>query len=580
MTKNEYADQLNSIAEEAAESQASTIYWDDNKKAYRTKRHKGFSDDWVNKRAESIKEQLKATLPYDSIKAPPASELLSKYPGSKAWKWLNAKATGLQEAIKEQNSPEANFEKIEQAKYAPLVENSNWYGLNLDQIREAAKEQGIKWKDDPDLLEKLRTRQIAHDRGQLVNEAMNDPGIIAGSIAYPSMTEEALKQIATGEGSNGSLVGTGVLDAAVNSLMLTNPITKVTESPIVSGIVDAAYMTGMEAGRQGGKKAIDSDLQVSPGAIVGTFGAAATRPALTGLVQGYATRVPGEEAKAFSRGFASASRSTNPVVAEREKLGKAAERAEELSKNGDLQEVLKFHDKVPLKLTKDGEWEVIPPKDRNYSVIGWDNLTPGNQQAWIDNVDRIKTSDEFKNFSKASNLVSDVNANKYEKEVFPNQLDAIFGTEGTEVGTLPVENARPIYSMFDQEGKIKPLTKDMVLEGYDALKNEAADTKQAGLITKHLPAKAEELGYADAPYKLGRRFGNLVNYVGGKAEPTFKITPSELYNYTIGNIFGNKDTKLDYDDYGFEDWTKDLSDEDYEEFKTEAKKPKQKKRST
>jgi len=227
---------------------------------------------------------------------------------------------------------------------APTEEGAkDWYHMDQEQIGKAMKGLGFNPKNRNDVkqfFDKLSEHDINYNRGKIVEEEYENaaPFEKLAMLAYPSLTDEAVKQSLTGEFDDGKMYRAGVTDAAIGTAMglvpgglgvskgvtaggkagwwaLKNPGTTKMLNPIYTGLADA----GLETVRQGVDVAEGREFN---GGDIATAGiTAATVPAAVAGLRMYAKKGKTTLASPFVKGLMQGAKGAeNPLNVERNEL--------------------------------------------------------------------------------------------------------------------------------------------------------------------------------------------------------------------------------------------------------------------
>lgn len=437
-------------------------------------------------------------------------------------------------------------------KLAPLLlgvadEGRDWYNMGNVDLFDAAKKLGYDVstkKGKNDFLRDMGDVQQSYDRGKILEEFNRENGILS-ELFWPTVMEEARKQITTGRGTEGDLWKAGALDAGINTAMFFAPsVSKVgslAQMPVRGGVAGAMLQGALEGGRQGGKTLIDDELEADITPILAATTMGATRPGMIGTAAAMSQQVPGRAMSRFSRGVAGATRRGNPTYMEREEFENALEMLLGRQRGA----------KIPKRPTMKGKAEP---------------LTEGNladQQAI-----QILSGPQAATYT----LPEIANARLAEKAL--PQLEALYGPE----------KARRILNDL--------VKKETVLKDYDELSNlfinrdrfNAArklpvgkelingELREGDALTKleqAFPSKMAEAYGNDKWYKAGLKTGQILGDLGGRVEPVLKVNP-------FGPLSGGRINVTGGDDYKNTKWYKSLSKKQQEAFDDAYEKSKKK----
>ena len=478
---------------------------------------------------------------YDSLKDT-EKDVISKWKAEDADNYLLG---GGNAAFKNSYNPLVKKKMDDFAKLGPLVlgladEGRDWYSMGNEDLFYIGDQLGYDTstkKGRNDFLKDIADVQMAHDRGKMLEEFNRENGILS-DLFYPTLMEEARKQIVTGQGTQKQLDDAKKLDIAANFLIGGAPIigegSRILQgtrlagaAPIIGGIAGAGVQGGLEAGRQTLKEKIDPELEADYGAALLASTLGATRPGMIGTASTFAQQVPGRPLARFSRGIMGATRKGNPTNAEREEF----ETAMQLFKNFSQGKVKPIKTKIKT--------ETIPLSE---------DIAASQNAMLIDNYGVPVRLNQIADARLASKV--------------PEKLEALYGKK----------KAAEILGNFEKE---------QVLKDYDAIadmwvkrnpynflekvvpQGEVVNGKyMSGDYLKNLeaafPSKVAEAYGNDAWYKGGLKAGEFLGGVGGGVEPALKVNPFGPISGGRANIVNN--------DYKETAWYKKLSKKQQEAF--------------
>lgn len=445
-------------------------------------------------------------------------------------------------------------------------EGTDYQSMNTDQLRQAAAEAGFA--DDFPLFNKLLAEnQIVLDRANQYKEFQEntsffkDPMMFLASIAYPTMFEEAGKQIATGSGTEGDIVKAGALDLGANTAMMLQPELRLQSrlgvpyaktAPAIAGGVEQA---AMEAGRQYGKLGIDSELDPNLLAIFGAGSAAATVPGAAAMAGSYLGKGTGEAQKAYSRGVMKGAKAMDPVLMERagiERAWPSYEKARSLhafsgEANPAMEEIAGMVSESPLplqskldlfgafndKLYKEGS-AMKPEINPSTGSIEYGTIFDRRDFA---NTKKLEQASQMVDYMKALGVPE---SKIWDRE---HTLSGILDMYDNQMGN------KQFYSRIGSNGSLEFLTPD-----------EQSLYRSFGA---QFPAKAEELAVSANPdFMKGVKAGQRISDVFGRVEPTFKINPSSVVTGVQSYMAGKEDEVGD--DYRKTTWYQNMSPNEQE----------------
>jgi len=482
---------------------------------------------------------------------------------------------------------------------APEKEGAkDWYQMDPEQIGKAMKERGFNPKNRNDVqkfYDKLREHATDYDRARIVKEETEGKDILPNypsfirkpvifgnkltMLAFPSATDEAIKQSLTGEYDDGKMYRAVGTDAVIGTAMGLIPGgVGMATNPLKMGAADA----GLEAIRQGANALDDRDFEGT--SIMSSGIAAATLPGLARGFQTFTKKGGGMYAKPIARGIAKGARGVDdPVREERNALkqllldareqSKASRRMTDKQRNmpneftdeeieqaktwgnaADRLRALGYHDMTKQysvsKALQAAEEEYYGLKEVMQS------MKPGTE-GYDDVVQSfLKARDNVNAISKDYDLVlneSDLDAallgskgrtanqagfvkSKYHTGKERPWIESVIGgnpsyfgeSEYREVMKTPNKNAiEQVLGIYDKPfknpGKGKVPTPSVIEE------NEASKA----LRDKLFPAKAEATGQSSkkTSYKVGLGIGHVANALGLRVEPNIQVNPLKPTEY-------------------------------------------------
>ena len=426
-----------------------------------------------------------------------------------------------------------------------------------------------------DFLRDVSDVQQAHDRGKLLEE-FNRENSIWSDLFYPTMMEEARKQITTGRGTQEQLDEAKWVDRIFNEMIgaapifgdfrIAGPLVKAAaasklkpaqyagkaaitaskfldESPVISGSLGSLGQGAIEADRQYYKEGIDPELEANYKNALLAFITGATRPGMIGTASALSQQFPGENMARFAEGLSAATRRGNPVYSERERLGRAYDIYDKLFKNaekGIKEEAGKKVDEGAVNLAKAAK-DNLRAEEQIKQLIGT-NATRVN----LSDLSKGKAADKFKEQVKA--LYSGVSDNsEYDKMLAQGTKDKIL-SDYDKLSKMTVY--RDPANTYKRLGQLK----DYELVNGNELRpgNYLAGLEQA------FPAKMSEAYGNDAWYKTGLRAGQILGTLGGSFEPALKANPFAILSGGNVNMVNT--------DYKETLWYKSLSKKQKEAF--------------
>ena len=530
--------------------------------------------------ARTAKQMLDEKYPFDKLKDT-ERDAVSNFKGEDAAKFLGL--TGGNEAFRNSYDPLLKKKMDDFAKLGPLVlgladEGRDWYNMGATDLFAKGEELGYDTKSKKgkmDFLRDVGDVQQAHDRGKLLEEFNRDNSIWS-DLLYPTMMEEARKQITTGRGTQEQLDEAGNTDILFNLLIgaapalgdfrLAGPIMKAAaasklkpvhaagkaaitaskfldESPVISGSLGSLGQGAIEAIRQYYKEGLDPELEANYNNAILALITGATRPGMIGTASALSQQLPGENMSRFAAGLSAATRRGNPVNAERESLGRAYDIYDKLFKNaekGIKEEAGKKVDEGAVNLAKASKDNRLA-EEQIKQLIGT-NGTRVN----LSDLSKGKAADKFKEQVKAM----------YSGVLDNSESDNMLA-KGTKDKILSdYDNISKMYVYRDPTNTYHRLGQ---LKGYELVNgNELRPGNYLSSLEQAFPAKMAEAYGNDNWYKTGLRAGQFLGMLGGSIEPAIKANPFALLSGGNVNMVSN--------DYKETLWYKSLSKKQQEAF--------------
>lgn len=452
---------------------------------------------------------------------------------------------GGNEAFKNAHNPLVKKKMDDFAKLGPLVlgladEGLDWYSMGQEDLFDAGKKLGYDTstkKGKMDFLNDIADVQKAHDRGKMLEEFNRKNGILS-DLFYPTLMEEARRQITTGQGTQKQLDDAKKLDIAANFLIGAAPVigegsrvlqgTKLAGmAPIIGGAVGAGAQGGLEAGRQRIKEEIDPELEADYAAALLASTIGATRPGMIGTASTIAQQIPGKPMARFSRGISSATRRGNPTNAEREEF----ETAMELFKN-----------------FRQGKVKPVKGNTKTESIPLSEDIAASQNALLIDNYGVPVRLNQIADAQLASKV--------------PEKLEALYGKQRASeiLGSLDAQQVLKDYDAISKMWvKRNPNNfLEKVVPQAEVVNGKYMSADYLKNLEKAFPSKVSEAYGNDAWYKAGLGVGALFGGVGGSIEPALKANPLGPISGGRANIINN--------DYKEAAWYKKLSKKQQEAF--------------
>lgn len=509
------------------------------------------NDGDLEKYTADYKRRLAKQYPYDDNAGfSDKLDLLNDYGSESTMKWLDFGGIGPEESKKQQ----------ELSQFAPLLttvaeEGRDWQAMPSNALLDKAVEMGYSRSEYPQFLEKLRDYQTNLDRANILDEAKKEAGAkyVLGKLLAPAYMQEAENAILSGQGGEPE-----TLDRMMTIDMLANigtalaPGLQVVKNPYISGLVAAAMQGGAEAWRQKQKEDYSTTGQKfewTP--VIGGAAAGATVPGMIGTFQQVAGRVPGEQARAFSRGLLKSSKYGDPVFNERNYLERL------------FNEVNDF----PTE-----QLDAIKTVNRGFAKLSNDVKKNNNDPRIIESL--VKAAEETgKPREEAEQLVSGILENPTLYGVYDlsdlaklekiPQAERVLDFLGKDLkdkdGRILVDKAmeaydQPYAALVKQTGdrfERLPQSEFVLNRPYFRHRNTQAGAKflpkeAMDEFRELFPAKYEDLMSKSDWRKGGEITGAVLSSIGGRVEPVIKINP-----------FNIKDDGSD--DYKSQSWYKKLN---------------------
>lgn len=571
-TKMDWNDELSRIASDAAKSMMEKK----DLTGYSKLKIEAIQNEYIR----DAKKKLKEKYPFDKIDDGD-KDAVSNFKGEDAAKFLGL--TGGNEAFRNSYDPLLKKKMDDFAKLGPLVlgladEGRDWYNMGATDLFAKGEELGYDTKSKKgkmDFLSDISDVQMAHDRGKLLEE-FNRKNSIWSDLFYPTMMEEARKQITTGRGVPEQLDEAMWNDRIFNTLIgiapifgdlgVVGPMAKAAAAsklkplqavgkadiaaskfldkfPVITGTLGAAGQGALEAERQYYKEGIDPELEADYSDAILALLTGATRPGMIGTVSAFSQQLPGENMSRLAAGISAATRAGNPVYAERERLGRAYDIYDKLFKNsekGIKEEAGKKVDEGAVNLAKAAK-DNLRPEEQIKQLIG----TNGTRVKLSD-LSKGKDADKFKEQVKAlySGVLNDEEYNKMLAQGTKNKILSDYDKiSKMSVYRDPANTYRRLGQLKDYE----------LVNG-----NELRPGNYLSGLEQAFPAKMAEAYGNDNWYKTGLRAGQLLGILGGSIEPVLKANPFAMLSGGNVNMVNT--------DYKETLWYKSLSKKQQEAF--------------
>lgn len=196
-----------------------------------------------------------------------------------------------------------------------------WYGWSPKETEHYMYQFGYdpaREGDRQKFLAEVGEYQKAHDRGNIVQETLDNAGVATklGFLTVPSMYNEAMKQSLSGEFDDDKMTRAGLTDLGIGGAMAIAPMYgAIARSPVAIGAIDAV----LEGLRQGVN--YKEGREVDPMAPVTAGTMAAFVPGIAKGAQTFTKKGASLEAKPFARGIGRGARGVaDPVEEEKNAL--------------------------------------------------------------------------------------------------------------------------------------------------------------------------------------------------------------------------------------------------------------------
>lgn len=468
--------------------------------------------------------ELKKRYPLDKVTQEDLFNL-ENFKGEEARNWLkNAPGS---------YSPGDKAKSVEAAKFLPLLqgvanEGESWYDMDPENLRKMGYDAGYRTGSKEgfkEYLDKIGEYQQQFDRAQNLKEFRDAMGgaYWPSKLAFPTMMQEGENAIVSGEGGDESTLKKMLaLDFLTNAGMFAAPGTSgrlpyFAARPLRAGTADAVLQAFLESGRQTvGEGISGTGIEYDPAMVLAAGAAGASRPGIIGVAQGLSTKLPGPEAQQFARGVARATRKGDPSAMERQALERAAR-----GYNDNLAGRWNKNLKVPaFNLEGKETGQMLEFRPTFFS----DATRAAELRAQSQGLQKAKILDAVRDDGKGHVYVDIAKMlNNYDRPV--KELQTI-----NSDGVMQYFGGAPEW-----QARFPKVT---------VLGSENADKFKSAF-----PARYED-ATSMTPYNTaGLAVGKLLGDVGSRFEPTFKLNPANLSQYT-------KEP-----DYKREEWYMNLSDE-------------------
>ena len=573
----EWDQELHRIANEAADAQLAKMNTDD----YSNTKKMAIREELRKTARKKLKEEFKFSKLKDTEK-----DFVSNWKADDAARYLLG---GGNKVFKDTYNP-LNIKKQDDfQKLAPFIlgvadEGRDWYNMGQDDLFDNAKKLGYDVstkKGKMDFLRDLGDVQVSHDRAKMLEE-FNRENSVLSELFYPTLMEEARKQISTGTGTQEQLDDAKSLDDKINWTMALAPffakggealLTKggqqvmtraprvadvvnatsrkyprsakvadlILHDPAINGVYGALGQGGLEAYRQNEKENIDPELEADYKNALLALTMGATRPGMIGTASAMASQIPGRPMARFARGIAGATRKGNPTYMERDEFGNALE----------LLLGRQRGTTIPKRPTVKATFE--PLREGNLA----------DEQAKV-----ILSGPNAASYT----LPEISNARLAEKAL--EQLQALYGTEKATKILNNLVNKEKVLKDYDNLSKLfinrdKYNAARKLPVGKELVNGELREDDVLKQLEQAFPSKMAEAYGNDGWYTGGLITGDILGGVGGSVEPVVKVNP-------FGPLSGGRPNIVSSADYKNTKWYKSLSKKQQEAFDDAYEKSKKK----
>lgn len=494
-------------------------------------------DEMTKKYYLDFLQKLKAAYPYDNVTLDDLSAI-KNYSSDKMQEYLYQFNAPNRRAL----SPTEHVKAIKAADILPLLqgvakEGRDWTSMDNMELKKFGYDHGYDVKNKEGyakLLKDIGEQQINYDRAKIAQEAKDQMGwtYVPRKVIAPSAMQEFENAIMTGGDYDASTAAKmGAVDALTNAAMLEAPSIRFVKNNMTNGILGAIAQAGGEATRQGLEAGLSDNGQsfdIAPVVFAGSAGA--TRPAIIGTAQGAVSRIPGENMAQFSRGIAKALKTGDPSAREAEQLASSV-----LNYNQNVVNYNNIYDDVMDLLKSMTEIEF------NRKAV--DMIRKGNKLPSTDKYLQLKDLLEY--------TFGPNNGRPYKELLSTHSVEPLAKVENAIAASKVPEKAKVLGVAPEADGTYSAAK---ILDSYNKplwahqdVKNGIAsfgapnyisktfrepvrvlDNESNAVFRQMFPAKYMDESQANAWTKAGLNIGKALGAIGGRAEPTFKLTGSKL----------------------------------------------------
>lgn len=456
--------------------------------------------------------------------------------------------------------PESKFESDQFKKFQPLVENGKWMKMDKRALQDWANKHDYDMSDKESadrFWNDLQRHDINYNKAKTVDDFSKSGAGIALALGAPSAYEEGVKQALTDDPmSSGRVLGQFANDAGTNLVMAALG-SKFASSPLAAGGLQA----GAEAGRQGIKKAIDSDLEFQGTPIAATFGAGATVPSMVRGLAGWTRQSTNPSIANFGSSMMRGAKGYDESVDELNTIKQhlIAARKKVTPRTG--YSGVKEDANIKAKSEAQKDLLALGFGSEPYTTINGQPVMMFSRKA---SYNRLLNNQPGQRYSIADILDPDKVINK---DAMSAVQEAYKGDYGKTFVTL--DNPSDFQAME---------TKLFAKDPYDADKivSMSMDNKDnaLGLIFERTPVRYARLSETSNPTgpvahalfgdigraesKGGYAVGKVLGGVGGSLEPAFKVNPYSMVTDIATTGDASQGLKAKTTDYQQQDWYKKL----------------------
>lgn len=467
--------------------------------------------------------------------------------------------------------PEAKYEADQFKKFHELVKDGKWQKMDKRSLQHWANQHDYDMSDKASadqFWEDLQRHDVNYNKAKTVDEFSKSGAGIALALGAPSAYEEGVKQALTDDpmsegkvwGQFGNDAGTNLVMAALGSRFSSNPL-------LAGGL-----QAGAEAGRQGIKKALDSDLEFQGTPIAATFGAGATVPSMVRGMAGWTRQSTQPRIAQFGRGMLRGAKGYDESVDELNAIKQTLIKArhprevkegvagpakfENETATSNAQTMLRnlgFNDmnttpyerRYEARLIRPGVGEISSSAKYKYNQV---MNNPTGQEYSIERMLSPEISDK-----DALRVLEDAYKGNYGQDLVdfnnasPSTLHYVLNRIAKN---NPEEADRIIAQSMDNQSN--------VLAGLQTLPVRYARLAEGNVPATNPVVRALVGDVGQSESKLGYSVGKVLGGVGGTIEPAFKVNPYSMVTDIATTGDASQGLKAKTTDYQNQDWYKKL----------------------